>query len=139
MELAYVVTVSEHQLSTDLHVKNTATSESSPPVPAKPVEFQALLHTYIRAPANEVRIKGLHGLTYTDKTAPTLPEKQEERLEADVQNFTDYMYHGGPGEYELIWPGGGLKVKAIGMKDVVVWRPSSEIGSKLNDMEEGGW
>ena len=34
-ELAYVVTLAEHQISTDLHVKNTGSSASSP------LEFQA--------------------------------------------------------------------------------------------------
>ena len=44
-ELAYVVTLAQHQLSTDLHVKNAGTTS---------LEFQALFHNYIRAPPSGI-------------------------------------------------------------------------------------
>ena len=58
-QLAYVVTLAEHELSTDIHVSNPSASEA--------LDFQALLHTYIRAPANEVSISPLLGRRYIDK------------------------------------------------------------------------
>ena len=134
--LSYVVTLSEHQLSTDLHITNTSTSTEFPPTP---IHFQALLHTYIRAPANTAHVNGLNGLYYTDKTQSDTPRQQESRRAVDVQKFTDSVYEDGPRSYEVTWPGGGIHVKAIGFKDVVVWNPNAEAGSKLNDMEEGGW
>ena len=136
VKLAYVVTLTEHQLSTDIHVTNTAPASSGE---SNTVEFQALLHTYIRAPALDVRVKGLTGLTYTDKTKAGTPVIQEERDLVDVKSFTDFVYENGPRHYELQWPSGGLRIKAIGFKDVVIWNPNVEASKKLSDMEEGGW
>ena len=58
---------------------------------------------------------------------------------ADVLKFTDSVYEDAPGEYTITWPEGGLKIKTIGFKDVVLWNPGAAAGSKIGDMEEGGW
>lgn len=131
VELAYVITLSEHQLSTDLHVKNASA--------AKTLAFQALLHTYIRAPSKSLHINGLSQLNYTDKTQTGAPRLLEQRATVDVLKFTDFVYEDGPQEYSITWPDGGMKIKAIGFKDVVVWNPNVEASAKLSDMEEGGW
>lgn len=130
VKLAYVVTISEHQLSTNLHVTNASTSE--------PLEFQALLHTYYRAPAAAVKIQGLNGLTYTDKVKGGA-QGTESRTAVDVTQFTDSVYENAPQHITATWPEGGVDIRTIGFKDVVVWNPSSEAGSKIGDMEEGGW
>jgi len=134
--LAYVVTLAEHQLSTDLHVKNTALSSTSP------LEFQALLHNYIRAPANELLISPLQALSYYDKTESTdelrSKPKVETRAGVDVKKFTDFVYENAPGNYEITWPSGTIAIRAVNFKDVVVWNPQ-ETGAKIGDMEEGGW
>lgn len=136
-ELAYVVTLSEHQLSTDLHVKNSGTSG------AATLEFQALLHNYIRAPANDVLVTPLQGVTYYDKTEATdelkAQPKTETRPGVDVKKFTDSVYENAGGKYQVVWPGGGLELKTKGFKDVVVWNPQAEAGAKIGDMEAGGW
>lgn len=133
--LAYVVTLSEHQLSTDLYVKNTSSSEA--------IEFQALFHNYLRAPANEARIYPLSGKSYYDKTDPTeegkTRPKTETRTDVDVKNFTDSVYEDAGGKYEVKWPGDGLEIKTVALKDVVVWNPQAEAGKKIADMENGGW
>ena len=87
-----MVTLAAHQLSTDLHVDNPSTTET--------IEFQALLHTYIRAPAEDVRVTPLQGISYYDKTeadelARSTP-KIETRSEVDVKKFTDSVYENGP-------------------------------------------
>ncbi|KAF8203650.1 galactose mutarotase-like domain-containing protein [Pholiota molesta] len=132
--LAYVVTLAAHQLSTDLHVQNTSTTDA--------IEFQALLHTYIRAPAHEVRITPLQGLHYYDKTEATeearATPKLETRSEVDVKKFTDSVYENAPLKYNVSWPGGGIETKAKEFKDVVVWNPQEE-GRKIGDMEPDGW
>ena len=129
--LAYVITLAEHQLNTDLHVTNTS--------PDKPLAFQALLHTYIRAPKAAAHIDGLQNLSYLDKTVAGNQKLRETRAVADVHQFTDYVYENGPREYTVTWPDGGLKVKAIGFKDVVLWNPGPQKGGEIGDMEEGGW
>lgn len=59
----------------------------------------------------------------------------------DVKSFTDSVYKDahGSGGYEVRWEGGGINLKTSGFKDVVVWNPAEEAGSKIGDLEEGGW
>jgi glucose-6-phosphate 1-epimerase len=49
------------------------------------------------------------------------------------------VYKAAPGEYQVRWTGGGVYIKTTGFPDVVVWNPQKEIGSKMADMEDGGW
>ena len=104
------------------------------------MEFQALLHNYIRATSSEVVVTPLKGLTYYDKTEPNeeLRMKVEARDQVDVKRFTDFVYQNAPGTYEITSPTSKLEIRAVNFKDVVVWNPQQE-GSKLADMEEGGW
>ncbi|KAK1233575.1 hypothetical protein PQX77_003261 [Marasmius sp. AFHP31] len=131
--LNYVVTLAEHQLSTDIHVTNTSTSTES-------FEFQALFHTYIRAPSDSVSVTPLQGLSYKDKTDSSFQgSKTESRAAVDVKKFTDSVYTNAPQKYEVSWSGGGISVRSQNLKDVVIWNPQAEAGSKIGDMEEGGW
>ncbi|KAF8078613.1 galactose mutarotase-like domain-containing protein [Lyophyllum atratum] len=134
--LSYVVTLAEHQLSTDLHVTNTSTS------PPDALEYQALLHNYIRAPANQVLITPLQHLSYYDKTETTEQGKSTPKIElrpaVDVKKSTDSVYENAPQHYEVTWSGGGIAVRSKNLKDVVVWNPQ-EAGRQIGDMEEGGW
>ncbi|KIK70995.1 hypothetical protein GYMLUDRAFT_33097 [Collybiopsis luxurians FD-317 M1] len=135
--LSYVVTLSEHQLSTDLHVKNTSISTDLPP---DLLEFQALFHNYIRAPAKDVLIHPLQNLKYFDKADSSFQGlKTETRAGVDVRKYTDSVYEDAPQNYEVTWPGGGIAIRSTHLKDVVVWNPQAEAGSKIGDMEDGGW
>lgn len=132
--------MAEHQLSTDLHVTNTSTSTAFPP---DNLEFQALFHNYIRAPSKDVLITPLQHKSYYDKTEPTEQgrdtPKVETRAGVDVRTFTDSVYEDAPGDYEITWPGGGISLRSKNLKNVVVWNPQAEAGSKMGDMEPGGW
>ncbi|KAF9229292.1 galactose mutarotase-like protein [Gyrodon lividus] len=138
--LAYVVTLAEHQLTTELHVTNTLTSSACPP---DNLEFQALFHNYIRAPANETLIFSLQNNKYYDKTETTEQGQNEAKVETrtgvDVRKFTDSVYEDAPQRYEVTWPGGGVEIKVKELKDVVVWNPQRVAGIKLADMEDSGW
>ncbi|KAI9063055.1 galactose mutarotase-like protein [Trametes sanguinea] len=135
--LEYIVTLAEHQLTTDFHVKHTGLSTTPP------FEFQALFHNYIRAPANDVHITPLKGISYYDKTEATeearAAPKVESRDGVDVKKFTDFVYENAPGKYDITWPSGAIEIRTSNLKDVVVWNPQQETGSKIADMEEGGW
>lgn len=137
--LSYVVTLAEHQLSTNLHVTNTSTPTSFPP---DVLEFQALLHNYIRAPSDQVLIAPLKNLSYYDKTEATEEAKStpktETRAAVDVKKSTDSVYENASQHYEVTWPRGGIAVRSTNLKDVVVWNPQ-EGGSKIVDMEDRGW
>ncbi|KDN50312.1 hypothetical protein RSAG8_01648, partial [Rhizoctonia solani AG-8 WAC10335] len=127
--LAYVVTLTAHQLSTDLHVTNNGT---------EPLTYQALLHTYFAADAATCTVSPLKGLTYIDKTK-NLAESVETRDEVPVNEYTDAVYKNGGGKYVGKWTGGGIEVKAVGFKDVVIWNPQAEAGRKIADLHEGAW
>lgn len=135
-ELAYVVTLAEHQISTDLHVKNVGLSTTGP------LEFQALLHNYIRAPSHEVSITPLQGVSYYDKTEATeelkATAKVENRLEVDVKRTTDFVYENAPGSYKISWPTGVVEIRTKNFPNVVVWNPQ-ETGANIADMEPKGW
>ncbi|KII86064.1 hypothetical protein PLICRDRAFT_178352 [Plicaturopsis crispa FD-325 SS-3] len=129
--LAYVVTLAEHQLSTDLHVKNTSTD--------RPLEFQALFHSYIRAPSQDVLITPLQGTRFYDRTEASEEARNtphmETRAAVDVKKFTGRVYEDPPLNYQVTWPGGRVDVKAVGLPNLVVWNP----GRELADLETGGW
>jgi glucose-6-phosphate 1-epimerase len=134
-QLAYVVTLAEYELSTDIHVSNPSASES--------LDFQALLHTYIRAPANDVSISPLLGKLYIDKTEKALEArsilKEEKRSAVDVRAFTDSVYEDAPPKVNVSWPGGGVGLTLGGFTTLTIWNPQAEAGSKMGDMEENGW
>lgn len=118
-------------------MKNTGLSTTGP------LEFQALFHNYIRAPANEVTIAPLQGLSYYDKTEATeelkATPKTESRAVVDVKASTDSVYENASGTYHVTWPSDGVEIKTKNFKDVVVWNPQEATGSKIADMEPGGW
>jgi len=116
-------------------VSNPSTSEG--------LDFQALLHTYIRAPANDVSISPLLGKRYIDKTEKSVEGrntlKEEKRSGVDVRAFTDSVYEDTPPRVDVSWPGGGLVLQLHGFTTLTVWNPQAEAGSKIGDMEENGW
>lgn len=107
------------------------------------MDFQALLHTYIRAPANDVSISPLLGKLYIDKTEKALEArstlKEEKRSAVDVRAFTDSVYEDAPPRVNVSWPGGGVELKLDGFTTLTIWNPQAEAGSKMGDMEEKGW
>jgi glucose-6-phosphate 1-epimerase len=139
--LTYVVTLAEWQLTTKLIIKNTSSRQGENS--EEFLEFQALFHNYIRAPAAQVVVTPLQDLSFYDKTesseaARTAPKK-ETRIGVDVTKFTDSVYVEAPQRYHVTWPGGGIALRTKDLKDVVIWNPQSELGGKLRDMEDAGW
>jgi D-hexose-6-phosphate mutarotase len=132
--LDYIVTLAGHQLSTNLHVHNPSTFEV--------LEYQALLHTYIKAPAYDVTITPLNGGYFYDKTEDTaerkLMAKLETRERVDVKVFTDSVYEDALQHYDVTWPRGGIQVRSHNMKDVVIWNPGN-LGRDIVDLEDRGW
>ncbi|KAK6966282.1 DNA polymerase [Favolaschia claudopus] len=138
--LAFVVSLGRFDLSTELHVQNTSSSTAYPP---DYLEFQALFHNYIAGPSSEILVTPLKGLSYFDKTEPTdegrATAKTETRAGVDVRKFTDSVYESASQNYEVTWVDGGISIQTSNLKDVVVWNPQAEAGSKMGDMEKGGW
>jgi len=134
-KLVYNVVLGEQHLSTILCVENTSQELDT-------LEFQALLHNYIRVPADEVKITPLKGLTYYDKTESTdegrAVPKIESREEVTVSEYTDSVYEDGSLDYNISWPHRILNLKVKNFKDIVIWNPQQE-GRKIGDMEPDGW
>jgi glucose-6-phosphate 1-epimerase len=128
--LVYIVTLRRYSLTTELQVTNPSTSA--------PLVFQALLHNYFAADSATAGVSPLKGLEYIDKVN-NFAVSTETRDVVDVKNFTDSVYKNAPGKYQLRWNNGGLNLETHGFDDVVVWNPQKEAGSKLGDMEDGGW
>lgn len=85
-------------------------------------------------------VSPLAGLSYIDKVSGKT-DAVEDRNEVTVTKFTDSVYKSASGEYRVRWAGGsaGIDIKTTGFGDVVVWNPQAEAGSKIADMEDGGW
>ncbi|KAK4688875.1 glucose-6-phosphate 1-epimerase, partial [Tremellales sp. Uapishka_1] len=132
-KLAYVVTLSKHQLSTDLHITNTSDSED--------FIFQALLHSYLAVPdIRKISIKGLDaGITYTDKTQ-NMKEVKWDGGELKISAETDRVYKKVPSQHLELDDGEGssLKIRFKGFEDAVTWNPS-EGGNNMADMEQDGY
>ncbi|KAI0042661.1 hypothetical protein FA95DRAFT_1609998 [Auriscalpium vulgare] len=92
---------------------------------------------------NDVAIAPLQGKYYVDKTEASLEArsklKEEKREAVDVRVFTDSVYEDAPSKIDVTWPGGGSEVKMHEFNTLTVWNPQAEVGSKLGDMEVGGW
>jgi glucose-6-phosphate 1-epimerase len=135
VSLEYVVTLSERELGTGLRVTNHSDKDA--------LQFQALFHNYIRAPADDVKVSPLTGKNYFDKTEATAEAKATPKLEqrkyVDVRKLTDSVYVDGGQEYDVTWSQGGIQIKTEGLKDVVVWNPQETVGKTIGDMEDGGW
>jgi glucose-6-phosphate 1-epimerase len=135
VSLEYIVTLSERELCTKICVSNHSDKDA--------LQFQALFHNYLRAPANDVKISPLTGKNYFDKTEATAEAKAtpklEQREDVDVQKSTDSVYVDGGQAYEVNWPRGKIQIRTEGLKDVVVWNPQEIAGKAIGDMEDGGW
>ncbi|EIW83577.1 galactose mutarotase-like protein [Coniophora puteana RWD-64-598 SS2] len=127
--LTYVVAITEKTMVNELRVTN--------PHPSDTLEFQTLLHTYFRAPMEDVRVEPLQGKPYFDKT--TMTERVENRELVDVKTFTDSVYGNAEKKSKFTWPGGGIEIESFNYPDLVVWNPQEEVASKMTDMEEYGW
>jgi len=89
-KLAYVVTLTEHELSTDVHVTNEGDDDFI---------FQTLLHTYIAVPdAGKIAITGIDkGTKYLDKIAGgTFAESdgQAIKIEGPVDRYVVWTVQG---------------------------------------------
>jgi hypothetical protein len=135
VSLEYCVTLSERELGADLCVINHSNKDA--------LEFQALFHNYLRAPANDVKISPLAGKNFFDKTEATAEAKATSKLElrkeVDVKEFTDSVYVDGGQAYHVSWSRGGIQIETEGLKDVVIWNPQETVGKAIGDMEDGGW
>lgn len=132
-ELTYVVTLAAHQLSCDIHVVNRD---------SEAFRFQALLHNYLAVPdVSQILISGINaGVNYKDKVRGG-SEHAADGGALTITGEVDRVYAKVPGQEVHVddGQGGGYKVRFRGFEDCVIWNPAAETGSKIGDMEDGGW
>ncbi|WVF66137.1 hypothetical protein IAT40_000877 [Kwoniella sp. CBS 6097] len=132
-KLSYVITLTAHQLSTDLHVVNEDDKE---------FKFQALLHSYLAVPdVSKIKITGIDkGVEYKDKVLDgKIDQWDGSTLVVDRQ--IDRVYHSVPSQEIKVddGAGSGYAVRFKGFVDCTIWNPQEETGSKIADMEDKGW
>ncbi|KAL1407072.1 hypothetical protein Q8F55_006485 [Vanrija albida] len=133
IQVHYVVTLAGHQLVSDLHIRNNGTED---------FKFQALLHTYLAVPdASKISLTGIAaGVTYKDKVLGG-QEFKAPGGSLVVDRQIDRVYAKIPSQEIQVNDGqdGGYKVRFRGFEDATIWNPTAEAGSKMADMEPGGW
>jgi glucose-6-phosphate 1-epimerase len=119
------------KLKLDLVVKNTG---------ATPVRFEEALHTYFRVgQIDHVRLQGLDGIHYLDKTDSNRTKTQHGPLAFVSQ--TDRVYLNTRGSIEL--EDHSLRRRIVVAKDdsltTVVWNPGVEKAKALSDFGDAEW
>ncbi|WRT63744.1 uncharacterized protein IL334_000667 [Kwoniella shivajii] len=133
-KLAYVVTLTEHQLSTDVHIVNESEEQE--------FKFQALLHSYLAIPdSSKIKITGIDKQTnYKDKILDG-QILQSDGGELVIDKPIDRVYQKVPSQEIHVddGAGSGFKVRFRGFEDCTIWNPTEEVGKNIADMEDKGW
>ena len=106
----------------------------------EPFDFTAALHTYLRvANVERVRVEGLDGIRYRDKTAGGARAVQEGPLR--VRGPLDAVYGRAPDRVVVRDEADGriLEVTKSGFEDVVVWNPWHEGATGMVDLPDGDY
>lgn len=121
----YTVTLCAGNLKFDWKVYNKNSSE--------PFTFTGALHTYFNVPdVAGVSVRGLDGLTYTDKVRNNQQFKNTGDLK--ITGFTDRVFHNAPDTVEVLSGDSVLvTVKKTNMADAVVWNPWAANAKKMSD------
>jgi glucose-6-phosphate 1-epimerase len=107
--------------------------------------FTGALHTYLAVGDVEaVRVRGLEGVAYRDKTrdkASGGAERGAEGRPLAPVGEVDRVYAGVPGAIDVddAALGRRTRVTQAGFADAVVWSPGAAAGDALADVEPGGW
>ncbi|MBM4200330.1 MAG: D-hexose-6-phosphate mutarotase [Gammaproteobacteria bacterium] len=107
---------------------------------ALPVTITEALHAYFNvADLSGVRVHGLHGCNYVDKTDGGRHKRQDGAITFDAE--TDRIYVGAPGECQLEDPGFRRRIRIVktGSGSTIVWNPGANKASALSDMAPDGY
>ncbi|TGZ79627.1 galactose mutarotase-like protein [Ascodesmis nigricans] len=124
--LIYSVTLTPMSLETKLLVRNEGNQA---------FDFQTLFHTYLRvADVGNVKVLGLKGVTYRDKTQGGAEIKEEPEA-VEVKGEIDRMYVQAPGEVQVEESGKTVYTvtRTEDVKDVVVWNPWENASKNMGD------
>jgi glucose-6-phosphate 1-epimerase len=105
----------------------------------RPFDFCAALHTYLRVTdIHEVRLEGLYGARYRDRTDHDR-EIVDSAHPLTISAEVDRVYVDAPNQLVIRERGRSLSVHANGFPDVVVWNPWKDKCALLDDMPNDGY
>ena len=106
---------------------------------AASLEFECALHTYFAVEdARRVRILGLEGATYLDKTEDYRRKTQNGAVV--LQGETDRVYLDASGPVEIQDVGRTILIRgASGWRSTVVWNPGRELAAQMKDLGADEW
>lgn len=122
------VELGDRDLSLTLSIENTD---------ARPFDFAAALHTYLRvADVRRVAVEGLQGVRYRDRAEQELRLDEAPRL--TIAGEVDRLYLNAPRTVQVEDRAGNrtFRVESKNFADAVVWNPWMEIAASLPDMED---
>jgi glucose-6-phosphate 1-epimerase len=127
--LAELLVALDDALTTTLRIRNTGD---------RPFECQAALHTYHHVgDIRSVRVEGLDGLPYLDRTADGA-ERAGAPGPLRIEGHVDRIYLGAPDRLRVHVPARGwpVAVETLGFADAVVWNPWVERARAAADLAD---
>lgn len=124
------VLIEDDRLDLELEIENTG---------AAPFAFTGALHTYLAVPeVEEIRLEGLHGHTYRDKTRAGASQRDSGDA-LIVEREIDRVYRAVTRPLLLNAARASLGIAQSGFADVVVWNPWVERSAALPDLPDNGF
>ncbi|MDO5503489.1 MAG: D-hexose-6-phosphate mutarotase [Actinomycetia bacterium] len=101
--------------------------------------YEAALHTYLAVDSiHDVRIEGLDGARYVDKTDEGAVKEQAGPLTFDGE--VDNVYETArPVEVIDVAAGRSTHVNTSGATHIIVWNPGRELAATIGDLGPGDW
>ncbi|OTA68343.1 galactose mutarotase-like protein [Hypoxylon sp. EC38] len=127
--LIYSVTLTPENLSTSIVVTNDGD---------QPIEFQVLMHTYLRiSDISKIQVKGLEDSEYIDKVDAAKAKKQSGAVTIAGEVDRVYTPAKGPSSPVVIEEEGETVFSIVrdNLKDVVVWNPWTDKAAGMGDFE----
>ncbi|KAI2604482.1 galactose mutarotase-like protein [Hypoxylon fragiforme] len=127
--IIYSVTLTPEHLGTSIVITNDGD---------QPIEFQVLMHTYLRiSDITKIQVTGLEGSDYVDKVDAAQAKKQSGAI--TIAGETDRVYSPAtdPTKPVIITEEGETVFNIVrdNLKDVVVWNPWTDKAAGMGDFE----
>ncbi|KAF3069644.1 Glucose-6-phosphate 1-epimerase [Daldinia childiae] len=127
--IIYSVTLTPENLSTSIVVTNDG---------EQPIDFQVLLHTYLRIDdISKIQVTGLEESEYVDKVDAAKAKTQSGAITITGETDRVYTPAKGPSNPVVVAEDGEAVFSIVrdNLKDVVVWNPWTEKAAGMGDFE----
>ncbi|KAI2619022.1 galactose mutarotase-like protein [Hypomontagnella submonticulosa] len=127
--IIYSVTLSPENLSTSIVITNDGD---------QPIEFQVLMHTYLRInDISKIEVKGLEESEYIDKVDAAKAKTQSGAIAISGETDRVYTPAKGPSSPVVVSEEGEAVFSIVrdNLKDVVVWNPWTDKAAGMGDFE----